>query len=111
MRLLLGCSKILLLAIFFFLISFPRKTTGRDHQGEAERVCFNTGISVEPLIEECYLIYFHADNIHYRELDFALGRILELKGDWNWQWLIASLLWIRNEWKKFPENSAFQNVL
>lgn len=36
---------------------------------------------MEPLIEECYLIYFHADNIHYRELDFALGRILELKGD------------------------------
>lgn len=32
---------------------------------------------MEPLIEECYLIYFHADNIHYRELDFALGRILE----------------------------------
>lgn len=81
MRLLLGCSKILLLAIFFFLISFPRKTTGRDHQGEAERVCFNTRISVEPLIEECYLIYFYADNIHYRELDFALGRILELKGN------------------------------
>ena len=35
---------------------------------------------MEPLIEECYLIYFYADNIHYRELDFALGRILELKG-------------------------------
>ena len=29
---------------------------------------------MEPLIEECY-------NIHYRELDFALGRILEMKGD------------------------------
>ena len=36
---------------------------------------------MEPLIEEWYLIYFHADNIHYRELDFALGRILELKGN------------------------------